>query len=203
MTDLPYRMTKKKEIDHAIRTTFRHPPILVSEDRAQYEELKRLVWSDIKPRDLRETLLALDIVDAEWEIYRLRWMKAATLHAGLPRVIRSFMSEAGNLPLFNSDLVANIHKYVAAFVAGDPEARQQLETLLEGYQLTLDLVTAAAFDGRIVSQLHIDRMTTAAWERRIAAYAELDCLRTTSRKPKARRDRIFGNRARRTSDRSD
>jgi hypothetical protein len=52
----------QKEIDHAIRTTFRNPPILASEDRAQYEDLKRLVLSDIKPRGLQETLLARDIV---------------------------------------------------------------------------------------------------------------------------------------------
>jgi len=30
----------QKEIDHAIRMTFRNPPILASEDRAQYEDLK-------------------------------------------------------------------------------------------------------------------------------------------------------------------
>jgi hypothetical protein len=81
----------QKEIDHAIRTTFRNPPILASEDRAQYEDLKRLVLSDIKPRGLQETLLARDIVEAEWEVCRLRWMKVATLHAVLPRVIKSLI----------------------------------------------------------------------------------------------------------------
>jgi hypothetical protein len=39
----------QKEIDHAIRSTFRNPPILASEDRALYEDLKRLVLSEIKP----------------------------------------------------------------------------------------------------------------------------------------------------------
>ena len=81
----------QKEIDHAIRTTFRNPPILASEDRAQYEDLKRLVLSDIKPRGLLETLLARDIVEAEWEVCRLRWMKVAILHAVLPRVIQSLI----------------------------------------------------------------------------------------------------------------
>src|SRR4051812_6917940 len=76
-----------KEIDRAIRTTFRDPPILASEDRARFEDLKRLVLSDIKPRGLQETLLARDIVEAEWEVCRLRWMKVALLHAVLPRVI--------------------------------------------------------------------------------------------------------------------
>ena len=68
---------------------------------------------------------------------------------------------------------------------------QQLETLLENYKLTVDLIIAAAFDDRIVSQLHVDRMTTTAWERRIAAYAELDRLRTLSGKRAAPRGPIL------------
>jgi hypothetical protein len=85
----------QNEIDHAIRTTFRNPPILASEHPAQYEDLKRLVLSDIKPRGLQEALLARDIVEAEWEVCRLRWMKIAILHAVLPRVIKSRILEAG------------------------------------------------------------------------------------------------------------
>jgi hypothetical protein len=181
----------QKEIDHAIRTTFRNPPILASEDRAQYAELKRLVLSDIKPRGLQETLLARDIVEAEWEVCRLRWMKVAILHAVLPRVIKSRILEAGGTRSLDRRLVPKICKHVAAVVAGDPQARQQLETLLEDHKLTVDLIVAAAFDDRIVSQLHIDRMTTTAWERRIAAYAELDRLRTLSGKPEAPRDQIL------------
>ena len=147
--------------------------------------------SDIKPRGLQETLLARDIVEAEWEVCRLRWMKVAILHAALPRVIKSRILEAGGTRSLDPDLVPKICKHVAAVVADDPQARQQLETLLENYKLTVDLIVAAAFDDRIVSQLHIDRMTTMAWERRIAAYAELDRLRTTSRKPEAPRDPIL------------
>jgi hypothetical protein len=71
------------------------------------------------------------------------------------------------------------------------QAGQQLETLLENYKLTVDLIITAAFDDRIVSQLHIDRMTTTAWERRVAAYAELDRLRTLSGKPEAPRNPIL------------
>ena len=181
----------QKEIDHAIRMTFRNPPILASEDRALYEDLKRLVLSDIKPRGLQETLLARDIVEAEWEVCRLRWMKVAVLHAVLPRVIKSRILEAGGTRSLDRRLVPKICKYVADVVAGEPQARQQLETLLEHHNLTVDLILAAAFDDRIVSQLHIERMITTAWERRIAAYAELDRLRSTSRKPQASPDQIL------------
>jgi hypothetical protein len=101
----------QKEIDHAIRTTFRNPPILASEDPAQYEDLKRLVLSDIKPRGLQET--ARDIVEAEC-------MKVATLHAVLPRVIKSRILEAGGTRSLDRRLVQKICKNVAAFVAGVP-----------------------------------------------------------------------------------
>ena len=181
----------QKEIDHAIRSTFRNPPILASENRAQYEKLKRLVLSDIKPRGLQETLLARDIVEAEWEVCRLRWIKVAVLHAVLPRVIKSLILEARGMRSLDPRVMPKICKHVAAVMAGDPKARQRLEALLEDHKLTVDLIVAAAFDDRIVSQLHIDRMTTTAWERHIAAYAELDRLRTTSRKPQASQDQIW------------
>jgi hypothetical protein len=147
--------------------------------------------SEIKPRGLHEALLARDIVEAEREVCRLRWMKVATLHAVLPRVIKSRLLEAGGTRSLDRRLVQKISMHVAAFVAGDPKAGQQLETLLENYKLTVDLIIAAAFDDRIVSQLHIDRMITIAWERRIAAYAELDRLRTLSGKSEAPRDAIL------------
>src|SRR5262245_10014089 len=101
----------QKEIDHAIRTTFRNLPFLVSEERAQYEDLKRLVLSDIKPRGLQETLLARDIVEAEWEVCRLRWMKIAILHAVLPRVIKSQILEASGTRSVDRRLVQKICKH--------------------------------------------------------------------------------------------
>jgi hypothetical protein len=125
---------------------FRNPPILANEDRAQYEDLKRLVLSDIKPRGLQEILLARDIVEAEWEVCRLRW-KVAILHAMLPRVIQSQISEAGGGPVLDPKLVLDIRKPVAAFVAGDPKAQRQLDALLTGHRLTLDLVTIDGGDG--------------------------------------------------------
>ena len=104
----------QKEIDHAIRTTFRNLPILASEDREQYEDVKRLVLSDIKPCGLQEILLARDILEDEWEVRRLRWMKVATLHAVLLRVIKSRILEAGGTRSLDRRLVQKISKHVAA-----------------------------------------------------------------------------------------
>src|SRR5262245_47761455 len=144
----------QEEIDHAIRTTMRNPPILAGEQRAQYEDLKRLVWSDVKPRGLQETLLARDIVEAEWEVCRLRFMKVGILHAALPRVIKSQIAEADDARAIEPQLVPTIRKQVAAIVAGDPQAGQQLEALLKEHNLTVELITAAAFADNLASQVH-------------------------------------------------
>jgi molybdopterin-guanine dinucleotide biosynthesis protein len=109
----------------------------------------------------------------------------------MPRVIKSRILEAGGTRSGDRRLVQRICKHVAAFVAGDPQAGQQLETLLESYKLSVDFIIATAFDDRIVSQVHIGRMTTMAWERRVAAYAELDRLRTLSGKLEAPWDAVL------------
>ena len=88
-------------------------------------------------------------------------MKVAILHAVLPRVIKSRILEAGVTRSLNQRLVPKICEHVAAVVAGDPQARQKLETLLEQHKLTVDLILAAAFDDRIVSQLQ-DHLRSAA-----------------------------------------
>jgi hypothetical protein len=65
-------------------------------------------------------------------------------------------------------------------VSGDERAKQDLEQLLAGFGLTLDVVTT--FGETIVSQLHTDRMVAAAYERRNAAYAELERRQAKSTK---------------------
>ena len=84
-------------------------------------------------------MLARDIVEAEWEVRRLRWMKVAVLHAVLPRVIKSRILEAGGTRSLDRRLLPKICKCVVAVMAGDLQARQELETLLEPHKVSIDL----------------------------------------------------------------
>ena len=70
----------------------------------------QLVLSDVKPRGLQETLLTRDVVDAEWEVCRLRWMKMAILHAVLPGVIRARILEARGTRSLDRGLMAKVRK---------------------------------------------------------------------------------------------
>ena len=62
----------RDQLRTAVRKLFGRRPIMAGEDPADYELLMKLVRSDVKPQDLREWLLMKDIVDAEWEVLRLR-----------------------------------------------------------------------------------------------------------------------------------
>jgi len=162
------------KIPSRVRKLFGKPPIMAGEDPAEYQELLELVRADVQPQDLQEWFLMRDIAHAEWEVFRLRGMKVGMLHAMAPRAMSSLMADAEGLLPPKAEWVVPVRKLLVGVVAGDKQANQDLERLLEGFGLTLDVVTAAAFGETIMSQLHTDRMVAAAYERRNTAYAELE-----------------------------
>ena len=80
-------------------------------------------------------------------------------------------------PVPDPTLAAEIRKHLREILGGDESAKQRLEVLLEPYQLTLDAVSASAFEMSIKSQVHTDRMVAAVQARRAEAYAAASRLR--------------------------
>jgi hypothetical protein len=76
-------------IPSIIRTMLSKPPILLGEDPAEYKQLVDLVRKEVRPQQLQEWILMMDIVEAEWELLRLRGLKVGMLHAAIPRSVRS------------------------------------------------------------------------------------------------------------------
>jgi hypothetical protein len=163
------------QIPAPLRKLFNMPTLMAGEDKADYDELLHLVCADVKPSTVHEWLLARDIADAEWELLRLRGLKPAMLHAALPRAFRGELSSVEDS--LNSTMASTIRRLVIAMVAGDPEAKQELTKLLAERDMSLDFLTAVAFEQTIGPQLHADRMAGAAYDRRNKAYAELERLR--------------------------
>ena len=127
----------------------------------EYYELKDLVMEEVEPRNLTEVFLARDIGDAEWEISRLRGLKPGVIHAMIPRAIKSQIADSGDAAPLDPKLVPTIRKHVVAMIAGDPHARQALESMLAEHHLTVDII-GATFVDTIGAQVHIDRMVAAA-----------------------------------------
>jgi hypothetical protein len=163
-----------QQIPSDVRKLFGKRPIIAGEDPADYDLLTKLVRKDVKPQALQEWLLMKDIVDAEWELLRLRGLKVTMLHAMVPRAVSAQMF--GLRPV-EQKWVVPLRGHLVGILAGDPAAKQELEKLLEAEGLTLDVITATAFEKTIVAQVHTDRMAAAAYDRRNAAYAELDRVR--------------------------
>ena len=169
-------MSSDDELPSNVRKVFGKPPIIAGEDPADYDLLTKLVRKDVRPQALQEWLLMKDIVDAEWELLRLRGLKVTMLHAMVPRAVSAQMF--GLRPAdVKEKWVVPLRGHLVGILAGDPAAKQELEKLLEAEGLTLDVITATAFEKTIVAQVHTDRMAAAAYDRRNAAYAELDRVR--------------------------
>jgi hypothetical protein len=172
-------MNIPRQMPTALRKLFSKPPLMAGEDKADYDELLQLVYAEVEPSAVQEWLLVRDIVDAEWELLRLRGLKPAMLHAALPRAFREELSGVDDF--LNSTLTPTIRRLVIRIAAGDPDAKQELAKLLEQHAMSLDLLAAVAFERTIGPQLHTDRMAGAAYDRRNAAYVELERLRERSR----------------------
>ncbi len=170
------------ELDAAIRHVFSNPPMMAGEDRANYEILKRLILRELNPQGVHEMLLARDIVDAQWELCRLRGLGPGILHAAIPRVVKSQVAEAGDGATLDARLVPTIRQHVIDMLAGIARAKDELETLLLDHRLSVSMIVAAAFADTIGPQPHTDRMVARACERRDAAYAELERLRARGRR---------------------
>ena len=104
-------------------------------------------------------------------------MKVSMLHAVFPRAIHSQIFETSPLQPVESPWVPCVRRHLVGILAGDPKAKQELESLLKEHELTLDVITATAFEMTIKSQLHVAQMVQAAYSRRNAGYKELERLR--------------------------
>jgi hypothetical protein len=158
-------------------------PIIAGESAADYAELMALVRADVEPETLQEWLLLKDIVDAEWELLRLRGFKVRMLHAVIPGVVGSELAQDGATP--PAELRPLIRRHVIGIMTGDEGALGELENLLFAHNLMLDVVSATAFQQNIGPQLKTDQMIGAAYGRRNAAYAEIARLRPEKERKRA------------------
>ena len=117
---------------------------------------------EVEPRNLTEVFLARDIGDAEWEISRLPGLKPGVIHAMIPCAIKSQIADSGDAAPLDPKLVPTIRKHVVAMIAGDPHARQALESMLAEHHLTVDIIGAATFGTRSGH-----RFTSTEWWRQL------------------------------------
>jgi hypothetical protein len=131
-------------------------------------------------------VLVRDYVHKEWEHRRFLRLKGGMVHAEIPSVVESQLSDSSSLSsLLN---LRDVRTYLSRMSAGDLAAEEELKTLLQEAGLTLEGVKAAAFAKTILPQIHTDRMDTAACEQRNLAYEHLRAEQASSRGTQATRN---------------
>jgi hypothetical protein len=139
---------------------FDHPPMLVGEDSAKYQELLAFIRAAVKPMDMIDDMYIADIAALEWEVLRWRRLKGALMQGLAREALESAMS--GTLDYshrFEDDLTKilqnlpnhpdNLADLAQACARDEPDALDKIKKLLDGTGFDLDTI-------RNDAQSHLD-----------------------------------------------
>ena len=145
------------------------PPLLPNESLVDYEGLKARLRAKIVPQDVLEEIWVRDILDLQWEVLRMRRLKARLLANSSPSGLESLLHRRINY--------SDVGKFVDAWGRGKKEDIREIEQLLETRGLSLDDVDAHSFLKRLEPLESIDRMISHAEARRNNALREIERAR--------------------------
>jgi hypothetical protein len=169
---------------------FGPPPLIASEKAADYNELLAAVSAAVKPADFFERIWEREFVDREWEVLRLRRLKAALMTSCAYRGLEIILA-----PLLD----AGIGKLVEKWARREPNAIQQVDRILGSASLTMDAVMAQTLADQLAVIESIDRLIAIAEVRRDAVLHEIErhrasfalLVRQTVNQLEHREDRTF------------
>jgi hypothetical protein len=140
------------------------PALLSSEDPKEYERLATALRDHAEPQNIIDEMYASDVVDNQWEIGRLRDLRAAfiksSLHSGLRNILRAQNYEWPDA-------------LVETWAQGDPDSIKRVGDLLAGAGLTISAVEAQTHAEKMDTIERFDRLIAAAATRRNAGIMDL------------------------------
>ena len=145
------------------------PPLLPNESLVDYEGLKARLRAKISPQDVLEEIWLRDILDLQWEVLRMRRLKARLLTNSSPSGLESLLHRRVNY--------SDVGKFVDAWGRGNKEDIKEIELLLKSRGLGLDDVDAHSLLKRLEPLESIDRMISQAENRRNNALREIERAR--------------------------
>src|SRR5271169_2876964 len=117
----------------ALKLLLGPPQLIDGEDSGAYEALHEQVRLSEEPADIFDEIWVRQIVDCQWEVLRLRRLKAslmaASAYKGLQKVLEPFSFEG-------------YHDLVEDWAARKPKAIEQVNRMLESAGLTADAIRA-------------------------------------------------------------
>jgi hypothetical protein len=154
----PTSTSKQREL-----ALFGPAPLIDGEDQVAYDELLAQVTSAVNPTDIIEKILVRDFVDLDWEVSRLRRLKAslmsATAYTGVEAVLQPLGAEAG---------------LADEWAAGKRGAIKRVDRMLASAGLTMNSVMAQTLCNNIEVIKCIEDMIAAAEARRNDALCAIE-----------------------------
>ena len=145
------------------------PPLLPNENLVDYEGLQARLRAKIVPQDVLEEIWLRDILDLQWEVLRMRRLKARLLANSSPSGLESLFHRRGNY--------SDVGKILDSWGRGNKEDIKEIELLLKSRGLGLDDVDAHSLLKRLEPLESIDRMISQAETRRNNALREIERAR--------------------------
>jgi hypothetical protein len=145
-------------------------PLLPGEKREDYDRLGQRVVAVAEPRDFIEELLARDVIDLSWEVFRLRRLKAGILRTSASEGVRRILSIVDFGRAFGR---INRQNFPGSWAAGDPAKRKEFDTILEKVGLTMDDDPAEALSSKMDAFERCDHTLASAEARRNIALREI------------------------------
>jgi len=154
-----------------VRGLFGSPPLLKNEDANQYYKMLATFSDALCPKDALECVWLKDYVDLQWEIQRLRRMKAALVNGaeldGIEVVFKSIFDD-GKQPEERLECMAKE-------VARHPERDKKLQEGAPEFMTVMgERIGAEAFVYRIKDLAALERMLADAERRRNNALREME-----------------------------
>jgi hypothetical protein len=163
---------------------FGPPPLVAGEDPSQYEERLSRVYAAVRPKDILEEMVVRDVVDLDWEIGRLRRVKAGVFAAGLQASLFAKLIAAPKMTETKARELAQ------RFVAEDPSAGKEVDKALSSVGLTMAAVTAHTMMVRLRDVEAIERLIASVEGRRHAALRELERRRSALAEASRREEEV-------------
>jgi hypothetical protein len=153
---------------------FAKPPILISENRRDYEQMLKGMIELIEPNNTLEWILVRDLVDVTWENRRLGKMKAALVNVTWKEAVRRILES-----LLEGTLEERSHAaQEQAEACLTDEGRGAVQKILGLHNLTEDAIAAQAMAVRLPELDVIDRQMERARVTRMAIARDIQHHRT-------------------------
>ena len=158
-------------------TPFGPPPLVLGEDEDAYNELLARVSAAVQPADMIEEILVRDIADLDWDICRLRRVKAnlitATVSEGLEPALRPLVDEMGSHES-DEERLATLESVVANWGRRKRHAVAKVERLLRSGDIGTDEAIAYLIPQMIDPIERLDHLVAVSEARRNATLREID-----------------------------